>query len=133
MATAKYDPGRRWRHRNTHGYPRLSDHVVGGVEEGRGRWDERMPDDCRSPEWVLVRADPVPHAPHLRQWAGSNLDRVWLADCVTRTGERYRPLFLEQNDLIVTCYRVGQVKDRPSRTYLAAVAEERTTLQEAEL
>lgn len=126
MAT-KYDVGDRWRYRQKHGNPRLSDHVIGGLrEDGGGQWDDRMPTHSRSPEWVLTRADPVDAGPALP--AFSDIDRLWLADCIALDGTAYRPVFIECDNTIMTVVPVRHLSHAPTRAYLHTVADQWPTL-----
>lgn len=96
---------------------RLTDHAI-------EQWDDRTPEDARSPEWALahsVRDSDVVDLDHFYQeHRNRRADAVHCYRGRTGSGAVYGAAFIEINDVIVTCYTIGSVWDPALRAYLQA-------------
>lgn len=141
--SSKYSIGDHVRERHRSNRPQLSKHVVGGGDEGFGRWAERMPDDSISPEAALDRAFDISEVSRLPAWRGEEGIEVRCYPGETRSGEQYIALFVvadpsgqareECFKLVLTCFRCRDVDSGPIRSYIHGRAGQHGYTQEAEL
>lgn len=125
MASTKYSAGGpEWRWRRHDGHPRLTTHCL-------DRWDERMPDDARSPEFAYLNSTVAPgieYHPYFDKPDRVRPDAIYVYRGRTVGGETYSAVFIEGGRFdergLVTVYSIETIRDSAVRAYLHAVVDQ---------